>query len=103
MVQVTRLVCIARKAGMEILRNYSDFIKNKGGLQIVEEAETASHNVIIEKLDHFYKDIPVISRISKNPSLKNKDVYFLVDPLCGRDAFLKSSPMLEVGAREYFI
>ncbi len=95
MVETARLVCIARKAGMEALRNYTVYKEGNGGSELLEEAEYGSFNIITEKLDHFFHEIPVVSRIKKNNG-NSADRYFLVDPLSDSSAFISKKDSFTV-------
>lgn len=95
-IDISRVVCIARKAGMEILRVYhsTDAAKfeTKGDDSPLTEADRAAHRVISQRLERFFPDIPVLSEEGKEIPLERREMwdrFWLVDPLDGTKEFLK--------------
>jgi len=90
---IEKLVSIAKKAGSEILKIYSDnfSVKLKEDRSPLTEADLRSQEVILDGLNKNFPNIPVITEESANvPYDKRKGwkEFFLVDPLDGTKEFI---------------
>lgn len=93
-VDIEQLIIIARNAGAAILEIYQrDFqVETKADESPLTEADKASNAVIIEGLQQYFPQIPVISeetKLTEYADRKDWDWCFLVDPLDGTKEFIK--------------
>lgn len=86
---------VAVEAGKAILEIYDtgDFgVEMKLDNSPLTKADKAAHNVIVEYLDKYFGDIPILSEEGKNipyEERKNWDKFWCVDPLDGTKEFIK--------------
>jgi len=94
-INVVDIIPIAIQAGQVISEVYSREDHGtvlKENLSPLTHADTASHNLIVEKLQALTPDIPILSEESKEQSYnerKNWRRFWLVDPLDGTKEFVK--------------
>jgi 3'(2'), 5'-bisphosphate nucleotidase len=87
----------AINAGKEILKIYhsADFgVQIKGDDSPLTKADLAAHNVIVESLQAFTPNIPILSEESTEISFEERrswKKYWLVDPLDGTKEFIKKN------------
>jgi 3'(2'), 5'-bisphosphate nucleotidase len=91
-----QIIGIARKAGLETLKYYSEEIEvnTKSDDSPLTKADLASNKVITESLIELYPDIPIISEEAGIPDFEERSQwkrYFLVDPLDGTKEFIKKN------------
>lgn len=87
-------VNIARDAGKAILTIYNTGfnVEEKDDKSPLTEADLASHNLIIKRLNELTPDIPVLSEESAKLPFEERaswETYWLVDPLDGTREFVK--------------
>lgn len=87
---------LAAKAGQEIVKIYTaglNDVHRKEDGSLVSEADQAAEDIIAEGLAKLTPDIPVIAEESsaagQDPSIKEKDYVWFVDPLDGTRSFVK--------------
>jgi len=91
---IEQLIKISKEAGKAILEVYnSDFdYELKEDLSPLTKADTASHNIICERLEALTPDIPILSEENCDIPFNIRSLwkqYWLVDPLDGTKEFLK--------------
>jgi len=91
-----RIIEISEIASVEILKYYNTElnIKEKDDHTPVTEADFAAHKTIVNALNEFTPNIPVLSEESISISFderKSWDTYWLVDPLDGTREFIKKN------------
>ena len=97
MIDIEIIKSIAKKAGIEILKIYSeaDFdIKNKSDESPVTLADLLSNKIITEELTKHYPSIPILSEESAHASYEIRKSWtelFIVDPLDGTKEFIKKN------------
>jgi len=96
MIDILKIVALARDAGSEIMaiynRSYS--VETKKDNSPLTEADRRSHNLIESTLQKLYPDIPVLSEEGKSipPEIRQRwKQYWLVDPLDGTKEFIKKN------------
>ena len=106
-VDINLLLSIAREAGMAILKIYEmDFIvKNKSDNSPLTEADLVAHEIITEKLQRYYPEIPIISEENIETihykERKKWDSFWLIDPLDGTKEFIKRNGQFTVRGRPH--
>lgn len=96
-IDVNKIIAIAEEAGREIMKIYEtgDFaITDKSDNSPLTKADKAGNAVIVNALQEFYPDIPIISEENKMIDYSDRKdwVYFwLVDPLDGTKEFIKKN------------
>ena len=91
---IEQLIKISKEAGKAILEVYnSDFdYELKEDLSPLTKADTASHNIICERLEALTPDIPILSEENSDIPFNIRsqwNQYWLVDPLDGTKEFIK--------------
>jgi 3'(2'), 5'-bisphosphate nucleotidase len=95
-IDIHNVIFIAKQAGREILKIYEKYfnIKYKDDKSPLTEADTISHNIIVNELTKICPEIPILSEESKDISYeerKNWEYFWLVDPLDGTKEFIKKN------------
>ncbi|WP_159715526.1 3'(2'),5'-bisphosphate nucleotidase CysQ [Blochmannia endosymbiont of Camponotus nipponensis] len=91
---VEKISCIARVAGAEVMKIYNRSIKlyryKKLDTSPVTNADLFSHKIIMCLLKHLTPDIPILSEedITKWKECRDKNCFWLIDPLDGTKDFL---------------
>lgn len=95
-IDISRVVCIARKAGMEILRVYHSEsalkFEMKEDNSPLTQADQGAHRVIAQRLERFFPGVPLLSEEGKEFPVERREMwdrFWLVDPLDGTKEFLK--------------
>ena len=97
MIEIQKIIETIIGAGKAVLEIYNtgDFmVEKKSDNSPLTLADTASHNIIKEKLLSFYPHIPILSEEGKEIEYeKRKDWkrFWLVDPLDGTKEFIKKN------------
>ncbi len=100
--QLDFAIATAREAGAAILKIYErDFkIETKADSSPLTEADLAAHEIIVERLESEYPEIPVLSEESGDSAAydirKTWPRYWLVDPLDGTKEFIKRNGQFTV-------
>jgi 3'(2'), 5'-bisphosphate nucleotidase len=95
-IDLEKVVSIAKEAGEKILEIYhSDVeVEIKDDQSPLTAADKASHNLITEKLNELYPNIPILSEEGIDISFEersNWEQFWLVDPLDGTKEFIKKN------------
>jgi 3'(2'), 5'-bisphosphate nucleotidase len=95
-IDLEKIVTIAKEAGEKILEIYhSDVeVEIKDDQSPLTAADKASHNLITEKLNELYPDIPILSEEGIDIPFEERskwDQFWLVDPLDGTKEFIKKN------------
>lgn len=91
------LIEIAQKAGEAILEIYNSEnfeVEIKEDKSPLTAADKASNDVIVQGLEKYYSEIPILSEESKEVAYeerKNWEYFWLVDPLDGTKEFIKKN------------
>ena len=91
--QAKELIKLAFLAGKEILKIYRKPIskKLKKDKSPVTKADFVANNVICSGLKKNFPNIGIISEENDNTYIKNRSMYWLVDPLDGTKEFIKGN------------
>lgn len=95
-IQIENLIAIAQDAGAAIMEIYArDFkVEVKGDESPLTEADTRSNEIIINRLQALYPDIPYISEETRQTPFgirKDWKQYWLIDPIDGTKEFIKKN------------
>ncbi|MFC1584204.1 3'(2'),5'-bisphosphate nucleotidase CysQ [Fibrobacterota bacterium] len=95
-IDIRKLIAIARDAGEEILTVYQREIKieYKGNRTPLTEADKKSNQLIKDRLNGLYPEIPLLSEEEREISYaerKKWEYYWLIDPLDGTKEFIKKN------------
>ena len=87
------LIALAFNAGQEIIRIYNKKVtkKLKSDNSPVTNADLKANTIICEGLKKYFPKVPVVSEELDNSHIKNKKMFWLVDPLDGTKEFLKGN------------
>lgn len=91
---VEKISCIARKAGIEIMRIYNGGLKlnayKKLDTSPVTNADLFSHKVIVYCLKNLTPEVPILSEedITTWRECRDRSCFWLIDPLDGTKEFL---------------
>jgi len=96
-ININSIKDIAIKAGNEILRIYNDELLSKSvdyksDNSPLTLADKASNKIIVEALEIFFPEIPILSEEGKNIEYNERkkwEKFWLVDPLDGTKEFIK--------------
>jgi 3'(2'), 5'-bisphosphate nucleotidase len=96
MINIDKIIQIAREAGKAILEIYhTDFtFENKSDHSPLTEADKAAHKIIEEGLRRLYPEIPILSEEGKDIPYEERskwEQFWLVDPLDGTKEFIKKN------------
>lgn len=94
--QMEQLVALSIKAGRAIMDIYeTDYtVEQKEDQSPLTEADKASHQIICEKLQQLYPNIPILSEEGKHTPYEERKHwkrFWLVDPLDGTKEFIKKN------------
>lgn len=95
MINISELCAVAVEAGKAILEVYNsdDFeVELKSDNSPLTRADLASHDLIKERLNSLYPDIPILSEEGKEIEFdkrKEWDKFWMIDPLDGTKEFIK--------------
>jgi len=101
MIDINLINEVAVEAGKKVMEIYEDFlnVRYKEDNTPVTDADIASNDIIINYLQKYYSDIPIISEEIRNVDYevrKNWEYYFCVDPLDGTKEFIKKSGQFSI-------
>ena len=87
------LIALAFNAGQEIVRIYSKKVtkKLKSDNSPVTNADLKANTIICKGLKKYFPKVPIVSEELDNSHIKNKKIFWLVDPLDGTKEFLKGN------------
>ena len=87
------LIALAYNAGQEILSIYNKKVtkKLKSDNSPVTNADLKANTIICEGLKKYFPKVPIVSEELDNSHIKNKKIFWLVDPLDGTKEFLKGN------------
>ena len=87
------LIALAFNAGQEIVRIYNKKVtkKLKSDNSPVTNADLKANTIICEGLRKYFPKVPIVSEELDNSRIKNKKIFWLVDPLDGTKEFLKGN------------
>ena len=87
------LIALAFNAGQEIIRIYNKKVikKLKSDNSPVTNADLKANTIICEGLRKYFPEVPIVSEELDNSRIKNKKIFWLVDPLDGTKEFLKGN------------
>jgi 3'(2'), 5'-bisphosphate nucleotidase len=87
------LIALAFNAGQEIVRIYNKKVtkKLKSDNSPVTNADLKANAIICEGLKKYFPKVPIVSEELDNSQIKNKKIFWLVDPLDGTKEFLKGN------------
>ena len=88
-----KLITLAFNAGQEIVRIYNKKVtkKLKSDNSPVTNADLKANSIICEGLKKHFPKVPIVSEELDNNHVKNKKIFWLVDPLDGTKEFLKGN------------
>ena len=88
-----KLITLAFNAGQEIIRIYNKKVikKLKSDNSPVTNADLKANTIICEGLRKYFPEVPIVSEELDNSRIKNKKIFWLVDPLDGTKEFLKGN------------
>ena len=88
-----KLISLAFNAGQEIIRIYNKKVikKLKSDNSPVTNADLKANTIICEGLRKYFPEVPIVSEELDNSRIKNKKIFWLVDPLDGTKEFLKGN------------
>ena len=88
-----KLITLAFNAGQEIIRIYNKKVikKLKSDNSPVTNADLKANTIICEGLRKYFPKVPIVSEELDNSRIKNKKIFWLVDPLDGTKEFLKGN------------
>ena len=77
------LIALAFNAGQEIVRIYNKKVtkKLKSDKSPVTNADLKANTIICEGLRKYFPEVPIVSEELDNSRIKNKKIFWLVDPL----------------------
>lgn len=95
-IDIQKLIDISKQAGEEIMKVYENEIdvEYKSDDSPLTKADQKSNEIIMEWLQQFFPDIPIISEENKEipfEERKNWEYYWLVDPLDGTKEFINKN------------
>jgi 3'(2'), 5'-bisphosphate nucleotidase len=95
-IDLEKIVSIAKEAGEKILEIYHSDIEValKDDQSPLTAADKASHNLITEKLNELYPEIPILSEEGIDIHFEERskwEKFWLVDPLDGTKEFIKKN------------
>lgn len=101
MIDINLINEVAVEAGKKVMEIYEDFlnVRYKEDNTPVTDADIASNDIIINYLQKYYSDIPIISEEINNVEYdirKYWEYYFCVDPLDGTKEFIKKSGQFSI-------
>jgi len=87
------LITLAFNAGQEIVRIYNKKVtkKLKSDNSPVTNADLKANAIICKGLKKNFPNVPIVSEELDNSHIKNKKMFWLVDPLDGTKEFLKGN------------
>ncbi len=88
-----KLITLAFNAGQEIVRIYNKKVtkKLKSDNSPVTNADLRANRIICNGLKKYFPKVPIVSEELDNSHIKNKKIFWLVDPLDGTKEFLKGN------------
>ena len=88
-----KLITLAFNAGQEIVRIYNKKVtkKLKSDNSPVTNADLKANTIICQGLRKYFPKVPIVSEELDNSQIKNKKIFWLVDPLDGTKEFLKGN------------
>ena len=93
-----KLITLAFNAGQEIVRIYNKKVtkKLKSDNSPVTNADLKANSIICKGLRKYFPKVPIVSEELDNSHIKNKKIFWLVDPLDGTKECLKGNGELTV-------
>ena len=87
------LITLAFNAGQEIVRIFNKKVtkKLKSDNSPVTNADLKANAIICEGLKKYFPKVPIVSEELENSHIRNKKIFWLVDPLDGTKEFLKGN------------
>ena len=88
-----KLIALAFNAGQEIVKIYNKKVtkKLKSDNSPVTNADLKANSIICKGLRKYFPKVPIVSEELDNSYIKNKKIFWLVDPLDGTKEFLKGN------------
>ncbi len=95
-ININHIIEIAQKAGAAILEIYEQpfEVESKADESPLTTADKASNQIIVDALEQFYSNIPIISEENKQTDYETRQSWeycWMVDPLDGTKEFIKKN------------